>query len=64
MVHSTVIEHDTKPEWKTPGHTDPVANEMNNHVENKHEHTHKLNLRKITLKMTIQKIFRKSSLIT
>ncbi len=25
---------------KKPGHTNPVADEMNNHVENKHEHTH------------------------
>ncbi len=43
-AHSTVIEHDLKPEWKPPDHIDPVADEMNDHAENKHKHTYKWNL--------------------
>ncbi len=50
VAHSTVIEHDPHPEWKTHGHTDSVADGMNNHVDNKHEHTHKLNLRNNNIK--------------
>ncbi len=59
MAHSTVIEHDPKPEWKTPGHTDPVADEMKNHVENKHEHRHKWNLRNNNIKTDNSENFQK-----
>ncbi len=59
VAHAAVIEHDPKPEWKTPGHTDPVAYEMNNHVENKPEHTHKWNLRNYNIKMDNSEDFHK-----
>ncbi len=59
VAHSAVTEHDQKPEWKTPGHTDPVADEMNNHVENKPEHTHKWNLRNNNIKSDNSEDFQK-----
>ncbi len=59
VAHSTVIENDPKPEWKTPGHIDPVVVEMNNHVENKPQHTHKWNLRNNNIKIDNSEDFQK-----
>ncbi len=59
VADSTVIEHDPKPERETPGHTDPFVDGMKNHIVNKHEHTHKWNVRNNKIKTDNSEDFQK-----